>query len=249
MIDKGWVKIHRQILDWEWYSNPIVSRLFFHLLIKANHTEKQWQGVTIVRGSFITSYPILAQETGFTVMQVRTALAKLKSTGEITVKTTSKYSVISINKYDCFQSDNRQDDSPVTGKQQASNRQVTTTKNEKNEKNEKKNSGELEQILKLWNSVYGSAFRATQPIMANYTYWRETYSVAEIEKAIRNSRKDTFWEGKLNPVVFFRKKNPQGEDVDRIGEFLNATHKVNSSHPQGLKQGQRYAPDGSIVRG
>lgn len=163
MTDKGWVKIHRQILDWEWYSNPIISRLFFHLLIKANHTEKQWQGVGIVRGSFITSYPILAQETGFSVMQVRTALTKLKSTGEITVKTTSKYSVISINKYDDYQTDNRQVDSPVTDKQQASNRQVTTTKNEKNEKNEKNTTNVVGVTPKHWgNKLVGELIEYTK---------------------------------------------------------------------------------------
>ena len=45
----GYVQIQRDILDWEWYQSPNVSRLWFHLIIKANFKDKKWQGQAVKR--------------------------------------------------------------------------------------------------------------------------------------------------------------------------------------------------------
>ena len=85
MID-GWIKIHRQILEWRWYSDINVTRLFLHLLLKANFDAKDWQDVTIGRGQLVTSISRLAEQTSLSIKEVRTALKKLESTGEIVTK-------------------------------------------------------------------------------------------------------------------------------------------------------------------
>ncbi len=58
----GFIKLFRQILDWEWYDDLPTCRLFIHLLLKANYAERNWHGQTIERGSCITSYATLASE-------------------------------------------------------------------------------------------------------------------------------------------------------------------------------------------
>ena len=131
----GFIKIHRQITDWEWYTNIPVKTLFFHCLLKANHKDNNWQGITIKRGSFITSYENLAFETGLTVRQVRTALDKLKMTGELTHKGQTKYSIITINNWDEYQENDKQLDKQTTNKRQTNDKQMTTNKNDKNDKN------------------------------------------------------------------------------------------------------------------
>lgn len=93
---QGFKYIHRKITDWEWYTHPTVSRLFIHCLLKANHTEKQWQGITIKAGQFATSYPILASELGLSIKQIRGAMEKLIKTGSVAHKGQSKYSVITV---------------------------------------------------------------------------------------------------------------------------------------------------------
>ncbi|WP_326494329.1 hypothetical protein [Sphingobacterium sp. UT-1RO-CII-1] len=79
-----------------------------------------------------------------TVQQIRTSLTKLKSTNEITIKTTNKGTVITIVNYDFYQSG--EDEQPtkqptsnqrITNKQPTDNQQVTTNKNVKNIKNDK----------------------------------------------------------------------------------------------------------------
>ena len=78
----GFIKIHRKLLKWEWYSDINVRVLFFHCLLRANHKPERWQGIEINAGQFITSYGHLAKECGLTVQQVRTALDKLKITNK-----------------------------------------------------------------------------------------------------------------------------------------------------------------------
>ena len=44
---EGWIKVHRKLVDWEWYNDINVKVVFLHLLLTANHKEKQWKGQTI----------------------------------------------------------------------------------------------------------------------------------------------------------------------------------------------------------
>lgn len=109
----GWIKIHRKMIDWEWYTDINTKTLFFHLLLTANHAPAKWRGHTIERGQLITSLKHLSEETTLSVQQVRTSLNKLKSTSEITIKSTNKNTLITIEKYNVYQvndlEDNTQD--------------------------------------------------------------------------------------------------------------------------------------------
>lgn len=118
---RGFVSIPRGLTDWEWYSEPNTARLFIHLLLTANWSQKQWQGITIHPGELVTSQSQLAKKLNLSIMQVRTALKHLESTGYITVKTGSKYSLITLNNYDLIEAGNRQ----ITGRQQADNNNLT----------------------------------------------------------------------------------------------------------------------------
>lgn len=140
MTGNGFVKLHRSITQWEWYKNSKVMRVFLHLLLMANHEDVKWQGITIKRGQRVTSYKHIATEIGdMGVQQVRTALTKLKSTREITSESTSEYTIITITNYNTYQENNKQTNKQLTSDQHATNKQLTTNKNEKNEKNEKNN--------------------------------------------------------------------------------------------------------------
>ncbi len=83
-------------------------------------------GETIPRGSFVTSLDSLAKELGLSVQEIRTALKHLISTGELTSKSTNKYRIITVVNYEMYQQVNKQPNSPLTGNQQATNKQLTT---------------------------------------------------------------------------------------------------------------------------
>lgn len=142
----GFVKLHRQIIKWEWYTDTNTKSLFLHCLLSANHKPVKWQGIMIEAGSFITSLAKLAQETGMTIKEVRVALNHLKATQEVAHKGASKYSVITVVKwadYQFYEDDNGTINGTVFGNQKASQGQAkgiqrATNKNDKNEKNEEK---------------------------------------------------------------------------------------------------------------
>jgi DNA-binding transcriptional regulator YhcF (GntR family) len=126
----GWIKIHRQILDWEWYSDNNAFRVFMHLILKANHKDKRFKGMELKAGSVVTSRDILALETGLSVRQIRTALDKLKSTNEVTIKTSSQGTIIEVVNYIKYQLTT----SETTNERPTSDQQTTNNKNIKKER-------------------------------------------------------------------------------------------------------------------
>lgn len=147
----GWIALHKKILDWEWYDDTNVMRVFLHCLLKANFKAKTWRGNEILRGQFIASRQILAKDLGLTEQQVRTALKKLSSTNEITSQGKSQHTVFTVNKYDLYQSSNQPSNQQVnqqaTSEQPASNQRVTTTNKVNKENNITKNTTSSSELV------------------------------------------------------------------------------------------------------
>jgi biotin operon repressor len=144
-MSQGWVLSWRKIKDWEWYKIPNMAHFFQHIIREANHEPKQWQGTTIERGQLVCGRIKLAQDTGLSERQIRTCIKHLKSTSEVSVKTTNKYSIITICNYNDYQNLNnkyvQQNDQPpvtqATSKRPANDQQATTTNNDNNDNNDK----------------------------------------------------------------------------------------------------------------
>lgn len=140
MSNNGYIKLHRSMLDWEWYSDVNTFRLFVHMLFKANWKDGRFKGCKVPRGSFVSSSQALANETSLSRQQVRTALKHLKLTNEITIRATSSFTVYTIVNYRKYQDDDRQPNQPlnqrlnqqVTNEQPTINQQVTTIEEYKN---------------------------------------------------------------------------------------------------------------------
>lgn len=158
-MDNGYVKFHRTIGNWAWYTDPNTFKLFFHLILFANYADKNFCGITIKRGQIVRSYSTLVQETGLSVRNIRTALEHLKETGELTVERHANFSVITIKNYDEYQAVDSQSTEKrqsggsrptksvsvgcpeVTGKRHQDKNNKNNKKN-KNNKNNKKREGE-----------------------------------------------------------------------------------------------------------
>jgi len=134
----GWVKIHRKLTDWEWFTERHMARLFLYLLLSANHKPKKWRGTMVGVGQLITGRKALALKTGVSEQSIRTCLARFVSTGEITIKSTNKYSIITICNYSTYQIVENGINQQLTSNQPTTNQQSTTNKKVKNVKKEKK---------------------------------------------------------------------------------------------------------------
>ena len=137
----GYVKVYRSMLDWEWHDNPIIVATWMYCLMRANYTTQRWHGEIIQSGQFITSLENMAKDIGITVNQLRTAIKRLKSTNNITNKSTKKGTLITVEKWGLYQSAGEKVTNEITynltNKSQTDNKQITTDKKDKKEKKEK----------------------------------------------------------------------------------------------------------------
>lgn len=132
---EGWIKIHRGLLDWEWYSDTNCVRMALHLLLMANFQTKRWRGITVERGQLVTSRSILARETGLSEREVRTAVSKLEKSDFLTSRATSSYTIVTICNYEKYQSPETvdrpacgpTDDQDATSERPGGDQQTTTT--------------------------------------------------------------------------------------------------------------------------
>ena len=149
----GWIKIHRKIFETSFYGKPLVVALFIHCLLRANHQDNKiiWnkEEITIRRGSFVTGLKVLSKESGISTQSIRTALVTLKSTHTLTIKSTTKFSVITILNYEQYQGLTNK----LTNKQQTTNKQTTTNNNVlRMYKNDKKEN--FKNFTKKENFIY-----------------------------------------------------------------------------------------------
>lgn len=145
-IRGNYIKLHRSLLEWEWFQDDKTLVVFLYLLLRANWKPNRWRGIPIDRGQTLETLPGIAKATGLSVQSVRTALNHLKSTGEITGKLTAYGQLINVVNYAKYQDvpdeanrqTNRQTNSLSTGDQQAINREPTALEEGKEIKNDKK---------------------------------------------------------------------------------------------------------------
>lgn len=139
----SWIKIFRELLQWEWFEKAEMVQLFIYLLLKASCEDKQWQGITVKRGQLVTSNGSMRRDLKLSEQQIRTCIKRLISTGEITYQSTNRYVIITICNYDKYQENKSTANEPIneqantlpTDEQRAINEQTTTSKEIKNIRN------------------------------------------------------------------------------------------------------------------
>ncbi len=102
----------------------------------------KFQRINLTPGQFIFGRKQAADDLKMSEQTIRTCLKKLQSLENITLKSTNKFSTITICNWKDYQYIENETNQQVTSNQPASNQQVTTNKNSKNErmKEEKKRS-------------------------------------------------------------------------------------------------------------
>ena len=141
-MNNGFIKLHRDLLNWEWYTSPETCHVFIYCLLKASHKDRSWRGIPIRPGQFIAGREKIAEETGLSVQTVRTCINRLKSTKELTTQSTRKYTLITVCNWETYQTQdesanqqtNQNFNPQLTNNQPTINQQLTTDKNVKNVK-------------------------------------------------------------------------------------------------------------------
>lgn len=225
-MSKGWIKLHRQFTEWEWYHDIKTKTLFLHLLLNANHEAKRWKGTLVNRGQLITGIPTLSHETGLSVQSVRTSLMRLEKTGEINRQPNNRFSLITICNYDTFQDNeptsNRPANRQATCKQHASNNKQELKK-EKNlymckfatfyeafpKKRDKQKAERAWQKLKPDDSLFEQIMSALEEQKASADWQREGGKYIPLPSTWLNGRR---WEDILDT-----QQNQDGAGLQLVG--------------------------------
>jgi hypothetical protein len=180
----GWIQLHRQILEWEWYSDGPTKGLFVHCLLKANWKPCAWKGVSLNRGDFFTSVKSLESDLGLSRQQVRSAINRLKSTSEITTRSTSKGMVITVCNFDSYNSEESDEQPAVqpaiqpstnhqpTSDQPASNHSLIREEGNKDKKEQTKTRFQKPQMEELTAHFETKGFGKT--MAENFTNFYES---------------------------------------------------------------------------
>lgn len=147
----GFILLHRKLKQWGWYKDSVVKDLFLHLLLSASFKDFEWMGRQLKAGQLITGRKRLAEELDFTERQIRTALDKLKSTGEVTIETTNKYTIITVVNWEDYQGLDKIATSKTTNKRPTLSVNKLLTSIETLEKSTKKTTNK-EELQSLINS-------------------------------------------------------------------------------------------------
>ena len=134
-MSEGFVKLPREIVYWRWFSDPDVLRLYIFLLTKAAFKKTEYKNETLEAGQVLTGRKLLAEQLGINESKVRRLLEKLKSSGDISVKSTNKYSVITLLKW----GETQKSDYFFAGKRPTTDQQLTNNRPHNNNLNNSNN--------------------------------------------------------------------------------------------------------------
>lgn len=139
MENKGWVKLHRKLLDNPVMGDPDYLAVWVHLLLTACHKETSfiWNGKkkTLKPGQLLTGRKALSKATGVQQSKIYRALSYLESEQQIEQLKTNKYTIISILNWDKYQHEEQKREQQVSNKRATGEQQMSTYKNDKKEKN------------------------------------------------------------------------------------------------------------------
>ena len=82
-MNEGWIKLHRSLLEWEWFADSNTFHVFIYLLLKANTKDLKYKGFVIPRGSLVVTVSDIGVTLGLSYKAVRTAFEHLKQSEQI----------------------------------------------------------------------------------------------------------------------------------------------------------------------
>lgn len=143
----GWVKLHRKLLEWEWYGDAHMVHLLVHLLLTATHEDRKYKGLTIKRGQLVTTIKELAEALGASETSTRRRMKRLKSGGFLTIKVAHRITTITICNYDSYQTKEKSSGEIVAEKRRKNGGKVAEAHNNRNNKKGRRSNEDNTSLL------------------------------------------------------------------------------------------------------
>ena len=132
-MQRGYIRLWRKLADSKSASrgaNHIAVMVW--MLLHANWCERYINGICVERGQLVTSVASISTDLRISVQSVRTVLHNLTTDGFLTIKSTNKFSVVTILNFSTYQAEETPDQQT---NQQTSNKQVTNKQQQQNNYN------------------------------------------------------------------------------------------------------------------
>ena len=182
-------------------------------------------GIIVPKGSSVSPLEHPSYENGTTIQETRTALKKLVSTGEISVKSTNKFTQITVNNWSKFQSH----PSKLTNKQQTTNNQSTI--NQQTTNNQLTTTKEVNKLIsKQVNKNIGAGAPSSgdilppspSPFLEDREIYIEKQEAQQMEKKAQpklpegtTEEQATSFYGLLDAIMAGDYKEPEKEDTEQ----------------------------------
>lgn len=238
----GWIKIPRNILNWEWWDKPEMIVLYLYMLSSANEEDGLWHSKKIKRGQFVTSLSSIEHDNPkLTKKIIRTCLKRFQDAELINIESTSSHSVITICNYEEYNCTNK-----ISGKEIKENNQdpnslgISSTSSEMKETKPKQTKAEIKEAADKRTKEF---YRSLIPYVSTYgrdmvreffDYWSEPNKSGsklrfEQEKTWDLSRRLARWSNHNKEYKSNGNKNYQSSTTQRIEEATNLVESLLSS--------------------
>lgn len=242
---KGWVKLHRKILEWEWYNDTNTFRVFFHCLISASYKPNTWRGIPLERGQFVTTPAKLGEKIGLSRQQSRRSLDKLQTTREITIKPTNKYSIVTVCNYASYNPSNDGDEPSndtlveQESDQQTEHKRTTEKEDKKIRSKEIKNSSTPRPAI-AWTAEGGWSGIEEK----DFDDWAEAYPACDVPRQLAamtqwllsNPSKAKKKQWRRFATNWLSRSQERGGDGESNSAKGSAGGGMNSSQPHSAKE-------------
>ncbi len=244
-MEIGYIKLYRKIANSFVWTNPNMLKLWLLCLMKASHKENRFlfngEEISVNSGQFVTGRDAITKEMNqgarsehlVSAISVWRWLKKFETEGMLNIKSTTKYSVITIKNWHEYQESEQQ----VNNKRTSDEQQVNTNKNDKNDKNDKnkdnspnsdkrtydENSIHYQLAIKLFERIKENNETIKEPNIQKWadtirlTMERDNRSEEQMNNVIEWSQKHDFWSGIILSPASLR-KNYYKMRTQRINE-------------------------------
>ncbi|HBE2162695.1 TPA: DnaD domain protein [Enterococcus faecalis] len=226
-MNTGYIKLYRKVTNSFVWTNANMFKLWSLCLMKASHKESRFifngQEIAVSSGQFVTGRAVIEKEFNEGVprdQQIvgRTLwrwLKKFENEQMLSISSTPKYSVITINNWDDYQVNDQQ----VSNNRPTSVQQLSTYKNEKNDKNEKNVVvvEEQQSVFQLYQSIFGMLNSVTTQ---NLEYWCNDLSTELVSEALKISAKSNARNFKYTESILRNWEQEGVKTLDDVKELV-----------------------------
>jgi hypothetical protein len=232
-MERGYVAIFRKIFDSDVWAHPTARIVWIYILGNVAHERRKlgvrYQCVSIDPGQMVTGRKKLADECHLTEQQARTALAYLISTGRITIKSTNRFTTITVINWQIYRIAQLKNNQQITSREPADNhiqevKKLRIEERSKSPSSKNRDDGAYfssnkdrqdhefpkisERIYKAWTESFGEApGKGRLEVLKSFTdLQRLGYTEDDIQEVI------DYYAQQQNvhrwpPVEFFQKEN------------------------------------------